>query len=154
MNAKSISNNKSFLIIKCLTNVMFFCGIPSTISVPFVLKWYGSINFYYEKYYIMQTFLFLTCGIFSCLIIGELRKMIKTIENNDCFVMKNVTSLRRMGIYAFIIALACFARMFLYATPGAFALVIVFVLAGLLSNVLSGVFAKAVAYKLENDMTI
>lgn len=145
---------KSFLIIKCLTNVMFFCGIPSTISIPFVLKWYGAINSYYEKYYLMQTILFILCGVFSCLIIWNLRKMIKTIENNDCFVMSNVLSLKRMGIYAFIIAIACFARMFLYATPGAFALVIVFVLAGLLSNVLSGVFEKAVAYKLENDMTI
>lgn len=143
-----------FLVIKWMTNIMLFCGIPSTVAVPFFLKWYGKINVYYEKYYIMQTVLFLICGIFSCLIVWQLRKMIKTIEKDDCFVMENVSSLKKMGIYAFIIAAACFARMFLYATPGAFALVIVFVLAGLLSHVLSGVFAKAVAYKLENDMTI
>ena len=146
--------DKSFLIIKCLTNVMFFCGIPATISVPFVLKWYGLINSYYKEFYIIQSILFMICGVFSCLIIYELRKMIKTIEKEDCFVMENVKSLKRMGIYAFIIALACFTRTFLYATPGAFALVIVFVLAGLLSNVLSGVFRQAVEYKLDNDLTI
>ena len=147
--------DKSFLIIKCLTNVMFFCGIPSTISVPFVLKWYGNINSYYDGiYYIPQTALFLICGVFACLIVYELRKMIKTIEVGDSFVMANVTSLKHMGIYAFIIAVACFVRIFLYPTPGAFALVIVFVLSGLLSNVLAGVFKQAVEYKLENDMTI
>lgn len=146
---------KSFLIIKCLTNIMFFCGIPATIAVPFVLRWYGKvINSYYEKYYILQTILFVICGIFSCLIIYQLKMMIGTIEKDDCFVMDNVVSLKKMGIYAYIIALACLTRMFLYWTPGAFALVIVFTLAGLLSNVLAGVFKKAVEYKLENDMTI
>lgn len=146
---------KSFLVIKCLTNIMFYCGIPATVSVPFVLKWYGeNLNSYYEKYYIIQTILFIVCGVFSCLIIFELKKMIKTIENEDCFVMENVYSLKRMGIFAYVIALACTTRMFLYWTPGAFALVIVFVLAGLLSYVLAGVFKKAVEYKLENDMTI
>lgn len=145
---------KSFLMIKCLTNVMFFCGIPVTISVPFVLRWYSRIDYFYEQYYILQTILFLVCGTLACLIVGELRKMIKTIEVDNCFVMENVTSMKKMGIYALVIAAACFIRLVLSPTPGAFSLIIVFVVAGLLSNVLSSVFHRAVEYKLENDLTI
>ena len=146
--------DKYLMLSKCIINVMFFCGIPTTVAVPFFLKWYGRINKYYDDYYILQTILFLICGTFACLIVYELRKMIKSVECDNCFVRDNVVSLKRMGIYSFIIGAACFVRMFLYATPGAFALVIVFVIAGLFSKVLSNVFDRAVTYKEENDMTI
>lgn len=144
-----------FLIVtKCLLNVMFFLGIPTTISVPFVLKWYGTINSYFERFYIPQTIMFIISGIFACLIVYELRRMIRSVELDDCFVDSNVISLKRMGNYSFVIAVTSAVRMFLYITPGAFVVVLVFVIAGLFSKVLSKVFARAVAYKQENDMTI
>lgn len=146
--------DKFLLVTKCLLNVMFFTGIPTTVAVPFFLKWYGRINSYYDKYYIILTILFLICGVFSCLIVYELRRMIKSVEEDDCFVDSNVISLKRMGNYGFVIAVATSVRLFLYATPGVFVVIIVFVIAGLFSKVLSNVFAKAVAYKQENDMTI
>lgn len=146
--------DRFLLVSKCLLNVMFFLGIPVTVSVPFFLKWYGSINVYYEKYYWPQTIMFLISGVFACLIVSELRGMIKTVEDDDCFVLSNVLALKKMGDYAFIIAVVTFFRMFLYFTPGVLVVILVFVIAGLFSKVLSKVFARAVAYKQENDMTI
>lgn len=149
-----IMKDKFLLVTKCLLNVMFFCGIPVTVCVPVLLKWYSTINSYYERFYIIQTVLFILCGIFACLIIYELRKMIKSVENDNCFVESNVLSLKRMGNYGFVISAVSFVRLFLYATPGVLVVILVFVIAGLFSKVLSKVFARAVAYKQENDMTI
>ena len=74
--------------------------------------------------------------------------------NDDCFIPENVISLRRMGTYSLIIALITAGRLFLYITPSVLIVILVFVIAGLFSKVLSQVFDKAVTYKLENDYTI
>ena len=146
--------DKFLLVSKCMLNVMFFCGIPVTLTVPFTLKRYGQINDYYKTYYWQQTAMFVICGIFACLIVYELRKMIRSVENEDCFVDENVTSLKRMGNYSFIIAAASVIRLFLYATPGVFVVILVFVIAGLFSKVLANVFYQAIVYKKDNDLTI
>lgn len=142
------------VIAKCLLNVMFYCGIPVTAAVPFFLKWYGRINSYYKDYYLIQTALFLISGVFACLIVSELRRMIRSVEQENCFVMDNVKSLKRMGNYSFIIAAVTSVRLGLYSTPGVFVVILVFVIAGLFSKVLAGVFEQAVNYKQENDLTI
>ena len=59
-----------------------------------------------------------------------------------------------MSIYSFFIAVITACRLFLYTTPAVFIIILVFVIAGLFSKVLAGVFDKAVAYKQENDLTI
>lgn len=146
--------DKYLLVTKCLLNVMFFCGIPVTIAVPWLLKWYGKINSYYNTYYIAQTVFFLISGLFACLIVYELRKMIHSVEEENCFVHSNVKSLKAMGNYSFVIAAVSFCRLFLYATPGVLVVIIVFVIAGLFSKVLSKVFEKAVEYKEDTDLTI
>ncbi|MDE6686435.1 MAG: DUF2975 domain-containing protein [Lachnospiraceae bacterium] len=149
-----MKKNTYLIIAKCLLNVMFYCGIPVTMLVPFVLKWYGEINSYYREYYWLQTELFLISGVFACLIVYELRRMIRSVEQENCFVMENVKSLKWMGNYSFIIAAATSIRLCLYATPGVFVVILVFVIAGLFSKVLAGVFEQAVNYKQENDLTI
>lgn len=148
--------DKYLLLSKVLVNVMFYMGIPTTISVPFVLWWYGKIiNPYYSGvYYIPQTAIFIVSGIFACLIVYELKNMLKTVEEENCFVRSNVISLDRMGWYSFIIAVVTFIRMSIYFTPGCFAVVIVFVVAGLFAKVLGKVFEQAITYKEDNELTI
>lgn len=149
-----MGKNTYLVISKCLLNVMFYCGILVTAFVPFIFKWYGKINSYYRDYYLFQTVLFFISGVFACLIVYELRRMIQSVERENCFVMQNVKSLKRMGSYSFIIAAATSARIWLYWTPGVFVVILVFVIAGLFSKVLAGVFEQAVGYKQENDLTI
>ena len=93
-------------------------------------------------------------GILAILIIGELRKMFRTVLADDCFVRENIVSLQRMGTYSFIIAVICLLRMVLYLTVAMLTLVLVFVIAGLFSKVLAFVFDKAIDYKEENDLTV
>ena len=147
-------NSKLTKVTKLILDIMYFLGIPVCLSLPITFKLYGQINSYFSRYYVQLIILFFLSGGFAILIIGELRKMFKTVLNGDCFVTENVTSLRKMGTYSFCIAIITVIRLFLYITPGVLVVVLVFLIAGLFSKVLSEVFDKAVTYKLENDFTI
>jgi len=147
--------DKYLILSKCIVNTMFVLGIPTTIAVPFFLKWYGTINGHYAGiYYPVQSVMFVIMGVFACLIVYELKAMLKSVEEDNCFVGNNVISLDRMGWYSFIIAVVSCVRMALYVTPGCFVVIIVFVIAGLFSKVLAKVFGKAIEYKEDNDLTI
>lgn len=143
-------------ITKGILDVMFILGIFIVVTLPISLKWYGEIvDKQLISYLWHMVLVFAVCGVFALLIVWELRKMFRTVLNEDCFVESNVLSLKRMGTYSFIIAAVMFVRCFLfYPTLAALAMVVVFIIAGLFSKVLSEVFDKAVAYKLENDFTI
>ncbi len=146
--------DKLTLATKLLLDFMFYTGILVTLTLPISIKFYGRYNSYFANNYVPLILLFFFSGTFAILIIYELRKIFRTVLNDDCFILENVTSLRRMGTYSLVIALITAGRLFLYITPAVLIVILVFVIAGLFSKVLSQVFDKAVAYKLENDLTI
>ena len=146
--------DKLTLFTKFLLDVMFYAGIVVIITLPLSIKFYGKYNSYFaDNYYSLCVILFLS-GIFAILIIRQLRKMFTTVINNYCFVRENVASLEKMSIYSFFIAVITACRLFIYLTPAVLIIILVFVIAGLFSKVLAGVFDKAVTYKQENDLTI
>ena len=139
---------------KVLLDIMFWGGIVVTATLPVTIRLYGRINSYFERYYLAQLILFFVSGVLAVLIIGELRKMFRTVLEDNCFIRENVISLKRMGNYSFFIAAVTVLRAFLYLTPAIGVVFLVFIIAGLFSKVLAQVFDKAVTYKLENDFTI
>lgn len=146
--------NKLTRFTKGMLDFMFYAGIAVTLTLPVSVRIYGRINSYFGQYYIHLIILFGVSGILAELILFELRRMFRTVLENDCFVAANVKSLNRMGTYSFLIALVTAGRLFLYLTPAVMIIILVFVIAGLFSKVLSRVFDRAVAYKNENDLTI
>lgn len=139
---------------KWILDFMFYGGIAACASLPFSLKFIGRYFPHYELYYIPMLILFFLSGILAVLIIFELRRMFGTVLCEDCFVEENVQSLKRMGNYSFFIALISAARLCIIITPATLVIILVFVIAGLFSKVLAGVFDQAITYKLENDLTI
>ena len=79
--------------------------------------------------------------------------MMGTLDR-DPFVQKNVNALRRMGLFALVIALLGLCTLFLHPVPLAVIAALPVAMCGLFSLVLSRVFAQAVAFKLENDLTV
>ena len=143
-------------ITKFLLDFMYYAGMVVTISLIWSVKWIADF-FNYEPFavnYKEIVIIYTVLGILAILIIGELRKMFRTVLNKDSFVMENVVSLKRMGTYSFIIAVICLVRTFLYLTIAMGVLILVFVIAGLFSKVLAFVFEQAITYKEENDLTI
>ena len=157
-------DNKLNIFVKTILDLCFYFGLLAVISVPFTLRYavqmtikalgesteYAAIADHY--WYAVVSIV--AVGIFALLILYELRKMMKTVIADDCFVEANVKSLYRMGTYAFIITGIKFLRCFVYYTPAAMVIAGVFLFAGLFSKVLARVFDRAVRYKQENDLTI
>lgn len=146
--------DKLTLFTKYLLDFMFYSGIFVTLTLPFSIKFYGRYNTYFSENFYSLLVVFFLSGIFAVLIIYELRKMFRSVLNDDCFIRENVRSLEKMSIYSFFIAVIMACRIFIYITPAVFVIILVFVIAGLFSKVLAQVFDKAVTYKLENDLTI
>ena len=126
-----------------------------TATLPFLLKTYGKyVEPGIEKYIWQNSVVLGLCGIFSLMIVWELRKMFKTVIADDCFVRNNVTSLKKMSIYSVGIVFFMAVKCLFNITLATMAIMMVFIIAGLFSRVLAQVFDKAVTYKLENDLTI
>lgn len=146
------------IFTKYLLDFMYFAGIFVTVLLPFpglLQRLMDLFDFHdFEGRYMEIIVIYFVLGILAVLILGELRKMFRTVLNDDCFVKDNVVSLQRMGTYSFVIAVICLLRTVLYMTIAMLVLVLVFIIAGLFSKVLAFVFDRAVEYKLENDLTI
>lgn len=140
---------------KTVLDIMFVLGILITATLPFLLKTYGKyVEPGIEKYIWQNSVVLGLCGIFSLMIVWELRKMFKTVIADDCFVRNNVTSLKKMSIYSVGIVFFMAVKCLFNITLATMAIMMVFIIAGLFSRVLAQVFDKAVTYKLENDLTI
>lgn len=142
------------LFTKYLLDFMFYSGFVVILTLPLTIRFYGQYNPYFAENYYSLLVVFFLAGIFAELIIKELRKMFRSVLNDDCFIRENVVSLDRMSLYSFIIAIIMVCRLFIYTTIAVLVVILVFVIAGLFSKVLARIFDKAVTYKLENDLTI
>lgn len=147
---------KSALIrfTKGLLDFMFFSGILICLGVPFLFKLAGKYYSIFDRYYLPFCIIFMLAGVFALAILGELIRMFRTVIKENPFVKNNIISLKKMGYYSFVIAVSMAAKLLFVVTPATLVLVLVFIIAGLFSLVLSQVFDQAVTYKLENDLTI
>ena len=151
---EAVMKDRLTIFTKWMLDAMFVGGILVTLTLPFSIRFYGTINPRFEQYYGQMVLLFAVSGLLAVLIIRELRKIFASVLADDCFVRENVESLNRMGTYSFLIVLVSVGRACLYLTPAVLVIVLVFIVAGLFSKVLAQVFDRAVTYKLENDLTI
>ena len=96
--------DKLTLFTKFLLDFMFYAGIVVIVTLPLSFKFYGRFNTYFAENYFSLCVIFFLSGIFAVLILQQLRRMFGTVLNDDCFVHENVTSLEKMSIYSFFIA--------------------------------------------------
>lgn len=156
MEAKDLTVRKKQMtqMTKYLLDFMFWGGILLTVSLPVTLHLLGKVLERVQENYWAALVIYLVLGILATCLIGELRKIFRTVLAENCFVMDNVHSLRKMGNISFLIALFSLVRSFFYVTMAIAVVILVFVVAGLFSKVLALVFEEAVRYKEENDFTI
>lgn len=154
--AKSPKEKKILLarITKYLLDFMFYAGMVVIVTLPFSIKFVGNYLPGVVEHYEETVLVYFVLGIAAEVLVRELRRIFKTVLEQNCFVEANVVSLRKMGDWSFFIALMSIVRIFLYATVAMMVVVLVFVIAGLFSKVLAMVFEEAVHYKEENDLTV
>lgn len=139
---------------KYLLDFMFYGGILVTISLPWSIRWIGEQLPYLILHYEESVIIYFVLGVAAEKLLWELRKIFKTVLAENCFVRENVISLQKMGNWSFFIALMSVVRSIVYMTMAMGVVILVFMIAGLFSKVLSFVFEQAVAYKEETDWTI
>ena len=141
-------------ITKYLLDFMFYSGIVMTATLPLSIRMLGKYVEAVAEKYGELVMIYFVLGIAALVIIGELRKIFATVLKENCFVTENVVSLRKMGKWSFFIALMSIVRSIVYLTVAMLVVILVFVIAGLFSLVLAGVFEEAIRYKEENDLTV
>ena len=139
---------------KYLLDFMFYAGILVTATLPFSVKKIGEVMPRLIEHYEETVIIYFVLGVSACVLLRELRKIFRSVLAENCFVQENVVSLRKMGNWSFFIALMSVVRSIVYMTIAMAVVVLVFIIAGLFSKVLSYVFQQAVEYKEENDLTV
>lgn len=148
-------NEKIIRATKLILDFMFFSGIMVVVTLPWTLNLAGR---YYDavilEQYVPMLLTLAVSGIFGILIVGQLRKMMRTVVSGSCFVYENVKSLRLMTGFSLCISAAFLIEMFFVPTIATVVIVVIFFVAALFNQVLSQIFGEAVRYKEENDLTI
>ncbi|MCI8667662.1 MAG: DUF2975 domain-containing protein [Dorea sp.] len=148
-------NERLIRFTKFVLDFMFYSGWIVLFTLPLSLKFLG--KYYYgiiSEYFLFMLAIFGASGIFGILIIRQLRRMIKTVIQESCFVYENVKSLNTMSVLSLCIVVMFFIKICVLPTPATGVIVLVFFIASLFCEVLAYVFDKAVNYKEENDLTI
>lgn len=143
-------NTKISKITSILVNIMFYGGILACVLTPWGTKFFP----YRGREYIILTGAILLSGIASVYIMYQLRRIFKTITDNEPFVMNNAAALCKIAIASFAIAAVYVAKAFLLFTPATFVIIVIFITAGLFCLTLMTVFKAAVQFKEENSLTI
>lgn len=139
---------------KLLLDFMFYSGMVVTASLPFSIKWLSRYVTHWQENYEEAVIIYFVLGVSAIVLIRELRKIFKTVLEENCFVTENVVSLRKMGNWSFFITGMSVVRSIVYMTSAMGVIILVFFIAGLFCKVLALVFEEAVRYKEENDLTI
>jgi hypothetical protein len=156
-------------IVKRMLDVVFVGGLGIYLTLPILLKWYmgllwkvnGEVDQYMtrslgrtiENYYFLLGLLYVT-GPLCLLIVYEMRRIFKTLNRRNPFMMDNVISLKHMSMASFAISAAYVVKIFFYNSFLTVIIAMVFLIAGLFALILSEVFRQAVEVKEENDLTI
>ena len=142
-------------LVKWILDLVLIGGLGILITLPYLLKWYMSVLYETssENYNFLLGFLYVT-GIICIFLVNEIRKIFKTLNRRNPFMLDNVKSLNRIGISSFLIAAAYILKIFLYNSVLTVIIAMIFIIAGLFSVVLAEVFRQAIVVKEENDLTI
>ena len=75
--------NKLIVFTKLLLDFMFFAGIFVTVFVPLIIRFYGRYNHYFGDHAPSLSVIFVLSGIFAVLIIYELRKIFRSVLQDE-----------------------------------------------------------------------
>ena len=135
--------------------------LPARIVVVFLLSWVWVWRA--GAYDVVLALFLLFCGVCTAVILWQGRRVLDTILAGRTFTAENAGNMRRASLCCFLISLAALLRvvwgLFYYQSPAPLLtynalFVPVFLMAGLLCQIMSALFRQAAEMKSENDLTI
>jgi len=141
-------------IVKLFLDVVFLGGIIIILSLPISLKWaFKTYIFHGENFTFALVLLYIT-GIMCLIILYEMKRIFKALNQRNPFIMDNVKSLKVISIMCYAISACYVVKTIFYISFLTIIIAMVFIIAGLFCTILSEVFRQAVIVKEENDLTI
>ena len=137
--------------------VLMVVAVISLISLPWLVSDYVAYVYYYTGSPFIKTYFLVVLyasGLLAMVVLYELRVIFTSCVNEDPFVMRNVISLKRIGLVALLIGLIFITKAVFFLTYLTLVVIFVFALAALFCYVLADVFEEAVKHKAEIDLTI
>ncbi|MDF1618772.1 DUF2975 domain-containing protein [Petrocella sp. FN5] len=144
-------------ILSVVMVLLMVVAVISIIFLPWIVTDYVNYAFaftgitFIRQYYLGVLY---GSGLLALAVLYELRRIFDSCVANTPFIMRNVTSLKRIGISAFIIGFIFTTKAIFFFTYLTLIVIFVFALASLFCFVLADVFEEAIHYKNENDLTI
>ncbi len=141
--------------VRRMLDLILLGGAGVFLSLPVSVRWYFDkvLGPSRENYYFLLVLMYIT-GFLALCVVYEMRKIFKTLNKKSPFVIDNVKSLNRIAYACFVISAAYIVKILFFSSFLTVVISMVFIIAGLFSMVLAGVFRQAVEVKEENDMTI
>jgi hypothetical protein len=93
-------------------------------------------------------------GVVMLIIVWQLIKICRSIENDNPFVYETSKALKRMAFAAFALVIIYTVKFVVFPRLPGLMVIFAFVIVGMISSVFSQLFKKAVEYKEENDSII
>ena len=149
-----MKKDRIYGLTKIFTEIILCVAVLALLSVPF---WIGFIQAYYKthseniNFLIVKMIVSLMCSI---AILWYIRKMLKTIVNDNPFTMVNVNSFGMIAIFCLIAAAVEMVNVVIYFSIASSIITVIFVVGYLLCMTLKHLFRQAVEYKEENDWTV
>lgn len=142
--------------VKLLLDVFFIATIAFVLILPKIIPILTDLKFINIPTNQNNIFMFiLFCSdITICFVLYELRKIFKSIINSDPFNQGNVNSLFRMGAASFLLAIFFVFKILIINTILTYIVILILIVGGCFSFVLSELFREALRVKIENDLTI
>ncbi len=145
---------KKHYSVKLFIDALLVLCIMGVVTIPIWMKEYqGWLRYDNKMLYPMMAIIGLS-GILTAYILFILDRMYKTLSAGDPFVSANVYAFRQIAITCSVIAVLYIIKCFLVFSLATLIVVLIFTVGCLFCLTLKDLFAKAVEYKKENDLTV
>jgi hypothetical protein len=144
-------------LLRIITDFCIIVNIGVLISLPwltkYIVKIFAQTFVEYEPYNFILVFMYI-CGVFALGILLQGHLILRTLEKNQPFDVKNSKRFLRIGLLSLCIAFVFLVKIFMYITLLTITGAGLFALAALIAFILSDVFMKAARIWEEHELTV
>ncbi|MBQ9985352.1 MAG: DUF2975 domain-containing protein [Oscillospiraceae bacterium] len=141
-------------LTKILLDILIVVGAVCTLGSYWLARTLQMLGEHGASVIIPFALMLLISGSLAVFILVLLRRMFKTLLNDDPFVEENISSLRKIAVASAIISLIYFLKCFFVFTFMTLAVTVTFCIAALFCLTLKDVFKRAYILRRDNDLTI
>ena len=139
---------------KYLIDVLLVLSVLCVIAIPFLPRGFFEFLRHSENNIVLLKLVLFTSGVLSTIILFTLRQLYTSMLAGNPFNRKNPVLLGRIGVLGLIIAVIYALKLLFAPTFGTMMISLIFIICFLFCMTLRDLFARASAYKEENELTI